>query len=288
MCELMGMSFAKPIVADFSIREFALRGEQNADGWGLAWYPDHSVAVVKEPLQWHVSAHGDFLGSYPHLRAQIYLAHVRHRTIGGTPTHADTHPFTREWGGRDYAFAHNGTVTAVFDRPLGRFHPVGGTDSEYLFCWLLNEIARHGHHLEQESDWRWLHEQLRMMNRGGKLNCLLSDGRRLFCYFDENGHKGLTYRHVHLYDESRTFGDPTVEIDVGDQLFNWGIVLASNPLSPTGWEHVQRGELLVLANGEIAFSTHGPAPPSPSGEEARGNCKEGQVPLENRPSQIVQ
>ena len=29
--ELMGYSFAKPIVADFSIREFARRGEENAD-----------------------------------------------------------------------------------------------------------------------------------------------------------------------------------------------------------------------------------------------------------------
>ena len=33
MCELMGYSFAKPIVADFTIREFARRGEENADGW---------------------------------------------------------------------------------------------------------------------------------------------------------------------------------------------------------------------------------------------------------------
>ena len=32
MCELMGMSFAKPVSADFSIGEFAKRDEQNADG----------------------------------------------------------------------------------------------------------------------------------------------------------------------------------------------------------------------------------------------------------------
>ena len=47
MCELMGLSFAKPISADFSIREFALRSEENADGWGLGWYPDQSLAVEK-------------------------------------------------------------------------------------------------------------------------------------------------------------------------------------------------------------------------------------------------
>ena len=46
MCELLGLSFAKSIPADFSIREFALRSDENADGWGLGWYPDQSVASV--------------------------------------------------------------------------------------------------------------------------------------------------------------------------------------------------------------------------------------------------
>ena len=40
MCELMGCQFAQPVQADFSIREFARRDEENADGWGLAWYVD--------------------------------------------------------------------------------------------------------------------------------------------------------------------------------------------------------------------------------------------------------
>ena len=52
MCELMGLSFARPISADFSIREFAGRGMENAEGWGLVWYPDRAVAVVKEPVRW--------------------------------------------------------------------------------------------------------------------------------------------------------------------------------------------------------------------------------------------
>ena len=51
MCELMAMSFEAPISADFSIREFAARGEENPDGWGLGWYPDRSLAVVKEPVR---------------------------------------------------------------------------------------------------------------------------------------------------------------------------------------------------------------------------------------------
>src|SRR5262245_1996082 len=109
MCELMGLSFDRPMSADFSIRAFALRDKENADGWGLAWYPDRSLSVVKEPLTWRQSHYSKFLESYERLNSHIYIAHVRHKTIGGTPTHADTHPFNRECFGREFCFAHNGT-----------------------------------------------------------------------------------------------------------------------------------------------------------------------------------
>src|SRR6185295_11750557 len=50
MCELMGLSFDQPVSADFSLRAFACRDAENPDGWGLAWYPDQSLALVKEAL----------------------------------------------------------------------------------------------------------------------------------------------------------------------------------------------------------------------------------------------
>ena len=43
----------------------------------------------------------EFLDNYPGLLSSIYIAHVRHRTTGSTPTHADTHPFSRELAGRE-------------------------------------------------------------------------------------------------------------------------------------------------------------------------------------------
>ena len=145
MCELMAMSFEGPASADFSLREFAARGEENPDGWGLGWYPDRSLSVVKEPRKWASSHLAGFLAAHPTLLSPIYLAHVRHKTMGGAPTHADTHPFQRELGGRDYGFAHNGTLDGpAWNLPLGAFRPVGDTDSERFFCHLLGRVAERG------------------------------------------------------------------------------------------------------------------------------------------------
>ena len=45
MCALLGLAFTKAILAGFSFKEFGRWGEDNADGWGLAWYPDQSAAA---------------------------------------------------------------------------------------------------------------------------------------------------------------------------------------------------------------------------------------------------
>lgn len=256
MCELMGLSFARPISADFSIREFASRGAENADGWGLAWYPDLAVAVVKEPVRWGQTSYTNFLETYPGLRSSIYIAHVRRLTVG-EPTYANTHPFARELNGHDYCFAHNGTLRGrIWELPLGRYRPVGRTDSEHAFCHLLEAIAQRGR-LAAVEDWPWLHAELARLNELGPLNCLLSDGQRLFCYHDQAGYKGLTFRKVHLRDgQTRRFADGDWKIDLAEDAINHGFVVATHALSSRGWQRFLPGELIVLESGVVAFSSH--------------------------------
>ena len=259
MCELLGLSFAKPVSAAFSIREFAGRGADNADGWGLAWYPDRSLAVVKEPIQWRESGHTGFLESYTRLQSQIYIAHVRHRTTGGPPTHADTHPFARELAGRDYCFAHNGTIEGDFwELALGPFRPVGKTDSEHLFCHILSEMAAGSLTLDAEAGWRWLHQKLLVLNRQGRINCFLSDGQLLFAYRDANGWKGLTFCKAYIRDHKASrFEDAVITLDLQErESVNHGFMVTTNPLSPKDWQFLEPGELMVFEAGLARFSSH--------------------------------
>ncbi|MFM9962553.1 MAG: class II glutamine amidotransferase [Planctomycetaceae bacterium] len=260
MCELMGLSFDRPISADFSIRAFALRDMENAHGWGSAWYPDQSLAVVKEPLEWRQSSFTQFLENYHGLNSRLYVAHVRHQTTGGPPTRADTHPFSRELAAREFCFAQNGTLADFHELPLGRFRPLGGTDSEHLFCSLLEQLAQRNDLLNDEPSWHWLHQQLAELNRRGKLNCLLSDGHRLFGYHDAAGWKGLSLRKLRIAEgQARHLEDATVEIDmqnVEHQALNHGYVIATCPLSAAGWQSFFPGELIVLEGGTLCFSSH--------------------------------
>jgi predicted glutamine amidotransferase len=256
MCELMGLCFAKPVAADFSISAFSLRDEENADGWGLAWYAEHSVTVVKEPLPWRKSRYASFLETYKLLVSHMYIGHVRHATVGGAPKHADTHPFVRELAGRNYCFAHNGTVRGAFESlSLHRYHPVGETDSEHVFCHLLDEMARDARLLSNEDQWHWLAAKFAAINAMGKFNCLMSDGDRLFAWHDVNGFKGLHFHGVRMRGhEIEHLEDPSMEMEIESEEHNRGMIIATRPLSDVGWHAFQPGELQVIEEGRIVYS----------------------------------
>ena len=84
---------------------------------------------------------------------QNVMAHIRYATTGGVSLE-NVHPFSRELWGINWTFAHNGQVpkfddsTLQEDQPfLGKttvedlhFNPVGDTDSEAVFCAILNAL----------------------------------------------------------------------------------------------------------------------------------------------------
>ena len=63
MCELMAMSFEAPVSADFSLREFAARGEENPDGWGLGWCVTREPQGVTAMLSPGTFGHGGAYGT---------------------------------------------------------------------------------------------------------------------------------------------------------------------------------------------------------------------------------
>ena len=59
MCELLGLCFNLPVRPDISFRGFRHRGENNPDGWGIAFFPDESAVkstfVCKIPLAYYAA-----------------------------------------------------------------------------------------------------------------------------------------------------------------------------------------------------------------------------------------
>lgn len=66
MCELLGMSFNRPVSCRFTFQGFTRRGNFNPDGWGIALYPEgyKAVQAIKEAVRAGTSELADFVKNY--------------------------------------------------------------------------------------------------------------------------------------------------------------------------------------------------------------------------------
>src|SRR4051794_28180335 len=140
MCQLLGMNANTPTDVMFSFTGFATRAEEHKDGFGIAFFEGCGVRLLVDAQSARASPIADMVRRYPIKSCQI-IAHIRKATQGAVALE-NTHPFTRELWGRYWVFAHNGDLKGYAPRLHGAFRPVGSTDSERAFCWLMQELAK--------------------------------------------------------------------------------------------------------------------------------------------------
>ncbi len=260
MPNLLAMCFEGELAPSFDLR-FLHAGQSLPDGWGLGYYPagEPSASVLKEPAPARGSIRGELVKAWEHLESSLFVLHVRTATWGPN-TDANTQPFVRGWGGREWLLGHSGSLASHLDEdPDPRFEPVGGTDTERVFCVLLGRIAAHGWRSLAEVDIAVLHEWLLELNTRGALNLVLSDGRDLVVYADRSGAESVHMAELLPPYPGLALGDGDVRIDLtrrGSKPCK-GWVVSSAPLEAEGvagrlvWRSLAPGEFVVLRQGAI-------------------------------------
>ena len=143
MCQLLGMNCNVPTDICFSFSGFQARGgatDVHSDGWGIAFFEDRGCRVFLDPQPSASSPVAELVSRYP-IRSMNVIAHIRKATQGSVRLE-NTHPFMRELWGRYWIFAHNGNLIDFAPALDGSFVPVGNTDSERAFCWLLQSLRQ--------------------------------------------------------------------------------------------------------------------------------------------------
>ena len=141
MCQLLGMNANTPTDVMFSFTGFATRAEEHKDGFGIAFFEDKGVRLLRRHARARASRRSPRWCGAIRSSSENIVAHIRKATQGRVALE-NTHPFVRELWGRYWVFAHNGDLKDFAPRLHGAFRPVGDTDSERAFCWLMQELAK--------------------------------------------------------------------------------------------------------------------------------------------------
>ena len=276
MPKYLAMSFEGDFAPSFDLH--CLRpGRRPPDGWGIGYYPGGgpAAAVLKEPTPPHGSIRSELIKAWEHLESSLFVLHIRVATWGPI-TDANTQPFLRSWGGRDWLIAHGGSLTkCLAPRPGARFEAVGSTDTEQIFCELLERIADRGWRSLGDCDPDVLRSWFAELNRQGSMTTLISDGRDLAVYADCESVGGVHVWEIVPPYASLQFGDEDLTVDLTQRgaKSRKGVVVSSDPLDVTGmpdarWRPLKPGHLMIIRQGAVrvevaptAAERAGDAPP---------------------------
>jgi len=252
MCQLLGMNCNTPTDVTFSFSGFAQRGgvtDHHADGWGIAFFEGHGVRHFVDHQSASQSPIADLIRRYP-IQSRNVIAHIRKATQGEVSLE-NCHPFVRELWGRYWVFAHNGNLENYAPRLHGSFKPVGQTDSELAFCWLMQELAKSHASVPTVAELSLtLNELVPQIAQHGTFNFLLSNGQALWAHASTNLHYVLrrhSFTQATLSDEDVrvNFADVTRETD------RVAVVVTAPLTTDEAWTPFQPGRVYTFEEGDL-------------------------------------
>lgn len=253
MCELLGMSANVPTDICFSFTGLMQRGGKTGphrDGWGITFYEGKGFRTFKDPKPSSQSKIAELVQAYP-IKSCAVISHIRQANRGGVSLE-NTHPFTRELWGQFWTFAHNGQLTDYESLFTANHRPVGKTDSELAFCWLLKKLDdRYSQPPEDMIGvFEYIAECCHELKALGVFNMLLSNGEYVMSYCTN---------HLYWITRRAPFGlatlvDEDVEINFQEETTPDDVVtvIATQPLTvDEQWLRMKPGEFNLFHFGEL-------------------------------------
>ncbi len=231
MCELFGMSCQKPdraIHSLASLREYSI---ENPDGWGIAYYQNGKAIVKREPVKAKISE--NFNDILQNSKSKVIIAHIRLKSQGELCTE-NCHPFKREINGRDWIFAHNGTIKNIPQHT----NSIGKTDSENVFNELMDDVVSyrdksifHGIYPGLISS---IKDVMERYSRNITFNFFLSDGSILYIF--------------------NHYPNKSVFISIRGKPYGDAVVVSTQKLyseDKFDWNKIPEDKVIVISDGRV-------------------------------------
>lgn len=252
MCQLLGMNCNTPTDIVFSFEGFRLRGgltDHHADGFGIGFFEGKGVRLFHDDKPSAHSPVADLVRAYQ-IKSENVIAHIRKATQGQTSL-ANTHPFMREMWGEYWLFAHNGHLKNFFPASGDYYHPVGTTDSERAFCYILEQLRQRFHEKPGNAAlFDAIAELTREIRAHGLFNFVLSNGDFMIAHASTLLHyivRKAPFGEAKLLDD-----DVAIDFAAVTTPNDKVAVIATLPLTVNEqWAQLAVNELVMFQQGDI-------------------------------------
>ncbi|MCH6580097.1 MAG: class II glutamine amidotransferase [Nitrospinae bacterium] len=227
-------------------------------GWGFGWYPndDYGASIIKDAMANDTEALLNALQDGTSFRSTIFMCKVK--GSGKQYTQHDTQPFRQSFGGYDWLFLHNGqldrtALKELHNDPSGLLEPMGKTDSELAFCFLLGKLlacsAKGLTDIRGSELLAWMEE----LDGLGTADFIISDGRSLAIYHGKNSERNLYFHRVLPSEKPPVFESELVSLNLEDPRDSLRTVflVTSFQLDEASFQPMDPGHLIIVRRGAV-------------------------------------
>ena len=259
MCQLLGMNCNTPTDIGFSFTGFSKRGgltDHHTDGFGIGFFEGRGLRLFLDDKPSAQSPVAELVRNY-HIKSENVIAHIR-KASQGINSLENTHPFQREMWGGYWLFAHNGQLRPSFAPDFNgkAYRPVGSTDSEQAFCYLLNRLrAQFPDRPCPNTLFDALAELCTEIRAHGMFNFILSDGRVMYAHASTLLYyitRQPPFGQAHLIDEDMAID--FAQVTTPDDRVT---VITTLPLTDNEtWRQFACDELIMFDHGKLVRQHH--------------------------------
>jgi transglutaminase-like putative cysteine protease/predicted glutamine amidotransferase len=231
-------------------------------GWGFGWYPndDYAASIIKDAMANDTQTLLNALQDGTSFRSTNFMCKVK--GAGKQYTQHDTQPFRRSFGGYDWLFLHNGRLDRNALNELhidssGLLEPVGKTDSELAFCFLLGKLqacsAKSLTDISGNEFLAWMEE----LDELGTADFVVSDGRSLAIYSGKNSDRHLYVHRVLPSEKPPVFESELVSLNLEDPRDSLRTVflVTSFEFEGVSSQPMEPGRLIVVRRGAVYWDS---------------------------------
>jgi len=240
MCDLFALSASRSYTAAASLPLFAVRGRSNVHGWGIGFFRRSQPVMEKsaEKVFTDGRLHGSFQRLARVVKSDVIIAHIRYKSSGQLDE-CHAHPFTLDFWGEPWIFAHNGKAPAV--EPYHSRHEPrleAGSDSARAFEF-LRDYFTDAYQARRHTPFREILQEALValiQQYPGEYNFLLTNGRIIWAF--------TNHRQFLLLKGSERLEEALL------------LTTIEEGLSPENWQRIScqegtLGKLLLLAGGDL-------------------------------------
>jgi predicted glutamine amidotransferase len=244
MCDLFALSASRHRLASASLPLFAMRGRDNVHGWGIGFFRQARPIVEKSGERVYAAGrlHDSFQRLARVVHSPVIVAHIRYKS-SGLVDECHAHPFTLDFRGNSWLFAHNGKAPAR-EGYQSRHTPILAAQSdsarifEYIRDFFLEASPRRA---DGGPAMEVLREGLGRLvaEYPGEYNFILTNGRIIWAF--------TNHRQFLLLKGSRKLEDALL------------LTTIAEGLSPENWEKVEAppgspGKILLIIGGDLILA----------------------------------